>query len=832
MGYKKQRLVAKLLHAARSHERYRDIHVFIGGTGAVGGTALLQMFALYEEIMSIPDPRSNDVPDPNDVPILLATGKGQEDINDITDRLRRFVESRHGEDKLPRQTSRPNTYLTHSGIFIAFEPFPLTALPGLDDIWRTRDEERPEFVRTFMQTLRGTGSDFERLLNAVKDARPISNFLKNYRAQLPPDRRNARFRSVIVGIPLPSLVAYHFDYLKEAAPYIDGLDGDQRDERLQQLESTFRDTLRADLKEITSVSDVVLLAHTTAIGGMYDDELIDGRPVPRIRLGFSHSAQDDKLRKKQNEAEEFTKQFSEIDVKVLITAAAIGIDEVRIREPIPMHKDIAELLWDEPRELFPGAKETQPSAGVAKTNGKPIPVKQSIRIYPPVTIPLDDPPSAPLTFERGEILRPTYSIRSGENGFFSVSNADALYRVMRVASASELGLVMATVGLFGDDPLSPWFPEKGENKNVCYYTEGDNSRQVFDLLHQPPLLQMQLSGLEPLALQELGSAKHQGELHTLSLLILLHRLRTLDIDAIDPYVDLELFDPARFIIEHSHPLTFEDIEDWDVDTLTDEMQILASAETAADLAKLKPARHAGFFPAKEKAALQVFERALKAIWMVPSLGSPILFDIDGKTHVRTGYFVAPLAHLVKESTLVNDTDTIDKYLQTGFAQHLSRYGPQERGCSFRDFRDFNICAGGFVDLRRNAIVCTAKNSDTSLAGKIIHCSDEQSLRDTLLDLEPYSIFTTCGLIALLFRLKKLGERLREAMAELGTLHEFRWQVPRDGSGHILVAPGAVEAFRMVSEGLEKTTGTERLDGIWGYERRPTIERWDQISDLQ
>ncbi|HKQ51270.1 MAG TPA: hypothetical protein VJT74_02805, partial [Pyrinomonadaceae bacterium] len=92
-------------------------------------------------------------------------------------------------------------------------------------------------------------------------------------------------------------------------------------------------------------------------------------------------------------------------------------------------------------------------------------------------------------------------------------------------------------------------------------------------------------------------------------------------------------------------------------------------------------------------------------------------------------------------------------------------------------------------------------------------------------------FTTCGLVALLFRLRGLYSQLREAMAELGTLHEFRWQMPRDPSGHILVVPGAIEAFRMVSEGLEKTTGTERLDGTWGYERRPVPERWNDIPGL-
>jgi hypothetical protein len=829
MGYKKQRLVTKLLQAARSKKRYRDTHVFIGGTGAVGGTALLQMLALYEEMMSIPDPKSADVPKPDDVPRLVATGKGQDDIDDITDRLNRFVQSRHKKEKekLLREEAQ-NLYLTHSGILVGFESLPLTALEGLDEIWKKSEAERPEFVRNYLDNLGGASSDFDRLKNEILKARKMSGFLKTYRAKLPSDRQSLRFRSVIIGIPIPSLVAYHLNYLKEAQPYVKGL----TDRGVKQLESAFRQTLREDLREITALSDVVLLAHTTAIGGMYDENLREGRkPKKTIRLGFSHSAQDANLVRKQEEADKFTKEFSRIGVKVLITAAAIGIDEVRVRKRIPLHKEIAESLWDEPSELFPGAKETKQSSPKGEDAGRPIPVKQHIRIYPPLTIPLDEPPTVSVTFEQGAELLPTYSIRSGENGFFSVSNADALYRVMRVASASELGQVMATVGLFGDDPISPWFPKKGSSKNRCYYTEGDNSRQVFDLLNQPPLLQMQLSGLEPMALQELGSAKHQGELHTLSLLILLHRLRTLDIKAIDPYVDFEHFDPARFLIEHSYSLTFEDLEDWDIEELAADMQILASAEKPQDLTALKPIPHSGLFPAKDAAAMKVLERVLKAVWMVPSLGSPILFEIKGEPQVRTGYFVAPLAHLVRESTLVNNKNTIDQYLKMGFAKHLLRYEMNEPRCGFSDYRDFNICAGGFVDLRKDAILCTARNSDSTLKGKIIRCPDEESLRVALLDLEPYSIFSTCGLTALLFRLKKLGDQLREAMAELGTLHDFRWQMPRDANGHILVVPGAVEAFRMVSEGLEKTTGTERLDGIWGYERRPTLPRWDDIPGI-
>ena len=53
-----------------------------------------------------------------------------------------------------------------------------------------------------------------------------------------------------------------------------------------------------------------------------------------------------------------------------------------------------------------------------------------------------------------------------------------------------------------------------------------------------------------------------------------------------------------------------------------------------------------------------------------------------------------------------------------------------------------------------------------------------------------------------------------------------------GKNGIMLAPGVVEAFRMVSEGLEKATGTERLDGMWGYEPKPPPDRRGRIAGLQ
>ena len=34
---------------------------------------------------------------------------------------------------------------------------------------------------------------------------------------------------------------------------------------------------------------------------------------------------------------------------------------------------------------------------------------------------------------------------------------------------------------------------------------------------------------------------------------------------------------------------------------------------------------------------------------------------------------------------------------------------------------------------------------------------------------------------------------------------------------------------MIAEGQEKTTGSEWLDGIWGYERRLPAQRADQVA---
>src|SRR6266496_3803871 len=141
MGFKKERLGSRLIESARSRSRYRDAHIFLGGTGAGGRTALLQLLSLNEEMFDIEPPR------PDDVPVLVATGTTSDEIEAFTRRLFRFVESRHGTTATPTRIRRG--YLTHSGVFVALERFAVSAVPGLSGIGNSPPEGRPALADEF-----------------------------------------------------------------------------------------------------------------------------------------------------------------------------------------------------------------------------------------------------------------------------------------------------------------------------------------------------------------------------------------------------------------------------------------------------------------------------------------------------------------------------------------------------------------------------------------------------------------------------------------------------------------------------------------------------------
>ena len=764
MRFKKSRFGPRLVEAARAGRHYRDVHVFIGGTGAVGGSSALQMVEMLEEMMTVNPPSS-----PDDVPVLIVTGRSDEEVRSFESRLKRMIRTRWGAGVAPRHFE--SGFLTPGGVYVAVSKFELRPIPGLEIVTDADVHHRAEAVDQFLE-LAGVGRDEESLLRYVRGVKPITSFLEDRRVRLR-DYGDKPFRSVLLGFPLPSILAYQTGGLGIVGAAL-GLGHDFTARMKQEFEHTFADDLAA-VRENWGAR--VLVAHTTGVGGMYD-EAPDGTTTPR--LGFAHASRDEALRQKHIEAEHLMHEYAQRGIYMLVTAAAIGIDEVRMREHIPLHRDIVKALRDAPHELYRGARER----------------RQFVQLFKPATLRFDSAKNKPLHFKKGEELRPSWVIRSGENGFFSVANADALYRVMKVASVSELGHVLATTGLLGDDPNRPWFED-----GICYYTETDNSRAVFDFLYQPVLLDAQLSGIDPVALQDLGSAKHQAELHTLGLLILLHRLRTLDVEAIEEYPD-ESFNAKKFFLENSRPLTFRDVEGWDVQTLARDLRTLVTAEKPGQLLPLKPLIDPGQFGARDEAHLAVMKVVLDAVFTVPSLGSPIVVEDDGTPLVRSGYWIAPLG------TIVTHENSLQQLLSDDHS------------------RNFQMAVNGFIDLRPHAIVSSAKLPGDG--GSVTVHRDEESFRERLRSLEPYSFFATCGLVAILHRLRALGAMLSHARTDLGTMQDWVWTMQRDARGHMYVVPGVVEALRMIAEGQEKTTGTEWLDGIWGYERRLPKQRVDEI----
>jgi hypothetical protein len=764
MLFKKSRFGPRLVDAARSGAHYRDVHVFIGGTGAVGGAAALQMVAMFEEMMTIAPPASAD-----DVPVLIVTGRSDDEVHTFESRLKRFTRSRWGAGTIPKHFEQG--YLMPGGVYVAISKFELKPVPGLEIVTDADIASRKSAVDEFLKF--ANVSDPEQLVDYVGATRPVTSFLEDRKQRLR-DYDDKPFRSVLLGFPLPTILSYQSGGLDIVSNAL-GLGAEFTARVKSEFESAFADDLVAVREEWGAR---VLVAHTTGVGGMYD-ETPDGRTTPR--LGFAHASRDEALRQKHIEAEHLMQKYAQRGVLMLVTAAAIGIDEVRMREPIPLHGGIVKALRDAKHELFRGARER----------------RQFIHLFKPITLQLDAPSSRELHFKLGEEIHPEYAIRSGENGFFSVANADALYRVMKVASVSELGHVLSSVGLLGDDPNVPWFKD-----SICYYTETASSKQVFDFLYQPVLLNAQLSGIDPMALQDLGSAKHQAELHTLSLLITLHRLRTLDIDALEEY-PRGSFDPKRFLLDNSRALTFRDVELWDVDTLARDLHTLVTADKPGQLLTLKPMRDPGQFGARDEAHLAVLKVVLDAVFTITSLGTPIV--VDDNT-VRCGYYVAPFGKIVTH--------------EDSLAHMFDDASP--------DYRAFQMSVNGFIDLRPHGIVSSAKLPSDLHAGAVTTHRDEASFAARVASIEPYSFFATCGLVAILHRLRALSRLLTQSRTDLGTMQDWLWTMLRDERGHTYVIPGVVEALRMISEAQEKTTGTEWLDGIWGYERRLPKVRVDEI----
>ncbi len=783
MRFKQYRLGPLLYRRAKEPGFLQQAHVVYGGTGAVGGATVLQLIDMFEEAA-----RYGEVPsDPNEGARVIVTGRTRQELRQFTKRLFRIQKRDHGS--IPTHVPKIG-YRTAGGVLVELTRVSVDpTIPELADFAVLPVAKRRERIEAFLQ-VGGISPDaplaarIDVLRAAVQSrvGQPFSHFARWVRDNRGLPGGRDRFRSVIIGIPLASVATYKLRDLEAAAEAL-GLPSSAPE--MEDLKATYLRAMRDDLAQVAEhLADEVLIAHTTAVGGMYDEEEDGSRP---IRLGFAHSALGDRLRYKQLFAETLTRLYAEKGIKMLITAAAIGIDAIQVEKSPPINGAIRDKLRaiNSDRPFIPEKDLT------------------TIRVYPPHPMTLDaDGTDEDIAYEPGTALEIDYVVKSGENGFFTVSNADALYRVMKVTSGSELGHVLARTAMFGDHEQAPLFRD-----NVYYFTETDNSRQVFDLLWQPELRQTQISGLQPKSLQDLGSAKHQGELHTLGLLILWHRLKTLSLDAIHPRVDLRRFDAPEFFEENSQELTLEHVLRLEPDRLARNLATLARARHIDDFSRLK--RYYQGDETRGTAAERVLQSVLEAIWAIPSLGTPFVVEDDDLKRVAiAGPYAAPVDQALPS------TGALAAHLRADFER---RGGGDD--VAFDRFVEFHIANFGFADLRNIAVLVTARSADEDLTHKVQVFRDEASFLDALDELEPYSYFTSSGLIALLARLRGLWARASELQLRLGSDNEYRASIPRDAHGRPLLVPSIVETFRMVSEGLEKNTGFERVDGRWGYGAR-------------
>jgi hypothetical protein len=739
--------------------------VIFGGTGAVGGAAVMELCRM---ILMSKGLRQQALQGE-----IHATGMSDKEISKFVSRLYLALGEDHEIEKIePRRH-----YRVDNRIDLRFAVLQLEIPQDLPDHVRQEHQslgESFDLEATLATYFRGLGCPFLSYVEALGE----ENLL----------------HAVAVSIPLPSVATYTLVAIDRLADE-HGLSHASK----QRVKKGYLKTFVRGLAVIQQRhARHVLLAHTTAVGGMYR---VDGGQA-EIRLGFAHSALGKKLVDKKYFADELTQLYIDQGFDVLVTAAAIGIDAVEFRCHLPADRSVKAALQMRLKQV----EHTPVHPGDLDN--------PNILLYPSRNLPLDahddaheredHEPEKPLEFGAGKELIVDAAIRSGENGLFSVANCVALYNVMKVAIPEELAMVLVRHALFGPERRREWFRDK-----ICYYTETENSYFALRLLdNYPQLVQAHHGALAPQAYQALGSATHQARLHELGLLMLALRLHELggkfhrfkEDELVEGLNDLD-----QFLWRNTRTPCFEDLQEFDIpslSTLLGKLCEVDSMETIGHLLGYDPHQTGLREPGREKFLARLATRISRYLQTVTSLGIPILYRReDGHDHVLVGPYIAPL-----DRTIAHSLDLERTWKEQ--AEH--------HGVPATTMRDWVIVNNGFVDLRPHALVTSAKEANPHLANEVHTFESSEEVMEWMDTLEQGSYFTTCGLVALKLRLGRLFQKVGQRKIELGTRETWKHLFQQDLEGGHILSPGLVETVRMYSEGLGKITGTEALWPRWGY----------------
>ncbi len=728
--------------------------VVFGGTGAVGGAAVLELCHVI--LMS---KRLRRLPFEGEI---YATGISDKDISKFASRLYLAL----GDEVEIEKVEPLRHYRLDGRIDLKFSLLRLQV---------------PDNLRHHAGSGAG-GADLETAMGDyfAAQACPFQDFVEGLGADL--------LHAVVVAIPLPSVATYTLGAIDRLLAER-GLDHAAQ----QRIKRSYLRTFIRGLAVIQQrYARHVVIAHTTAVGGMYR---VDGGTA-EIRLGFAHSALGQKLVDKKYFADELTQLYLDHGFDVLVTAAAIGIDGVEYRQHLPLDRQVQRRL----RECTEGGQENDPPAVPASDLES-----QEILLYPSLAVDLQaEDGDGPLEFGAGKELIVDVAIRSGENGIFSVGNCVALYHVMKVAIPEELAMVLVRHAVFGPERRHDWFKDK-----IAYYTETENSYFALKLLDSTPRLQRAHYGAFAVqSYQALGSATHQARMHELGLLLLVLRLLELGQKFEEvPEQELSdgLSDVGDFLWRHTRIPSFEDLADldgWRLASLFSQLCEIDSMESAGSFLGYEARRHGLREPGRERFLARLATWIGRYLQTVTSLGIPILYRRpQGGDRLLLGPYVAPLDAGVARRREVERT----------WRELAARHS-----VPFEVARDWVIANNGFVDLRPVALGSAAKEPGPWLAERVGHMSTRAELETWLAGLEVGSYFTTCGAIALELRLSKLSREVCRRRIRLGTRETWKHLFQEDEDGRHLLSPGLIETVRLYTEGLGKITGTEALWPVWGY----------------
>ena len=784
-------LKLKELASGKKVNPFKFKMVFFGGTGAVGGQAVIEVLESFAYI------KNSSPMAPTEQPQLVITGINEDQINQFCTKLYQVF----GRKSFTKEDSEIDSLLLIFDDFVKLHFRTLLAVPKFQT---NLEAELPKY------NSKQEKIDFL-ISEASRTTSPFESFIKKLKEELGL-AETEKLKAVFSGIPVPSVATYHFESIDRLLDKYGIAEDDEEKTIERSIKKEILKGLAEDFGDIKKHhSQEVLMAHTTSVGGMY--QIIGGEPV--IKLGYAHSSLGNLLKEKQFYANELTIQYSNFGLKSLVTASAIGIDYIYQSSTLPLSSGVSRKfrMADEQGKLPFDLKLTQDKKGQRLLN----------KIFPSYTVAAQHP----VLDEKGNAIERTnfnfgnqkdnipslnvnYALRSGENGLFSLDNAYALYLNMKIASQEELAHVLVFNAFLGDDKQKPWFDEHG----ICYYTQTDNSSLVFALLNnRREFRRYQTSAFSTKAFQELGSSKHQAELHMHGLFILMHKLKHLSPKMVSNQVTSKYKESEvrQFVDKNTPELLLEDVIEYgqDNEKLAASFSRLLTIKTVEDVASFTG------FKGELKGFIKTFYNGLHAaitqtVRAITSLGTPIIFkNADGKDEILAGPYFAPLDLILTDNySLIEEIERICK------THRLHK----------DEFLNWLVCNNGFVDLRPNAILNTAKNFNGGLTDQIRSYKTAAEFRKAINDLrrknatnlEENYHFNTSGLLAYTGRITGLYEQLQNFDLSLGTYNGWKALFPTDSNENHILIPGLVEAMRHYSEGLGKITGTEFLYPRYGY----------------